>query len=174
MSAADTEPVEDDGDEQPDDQDAQPEIEAEEFVELGDLADAVEEDAGRDATTDDDQDDTDTKYSEPPNGGPAIEEPGDVAPSSDGDTWGDMYVGTLTTVSNALIEEYGDDADTIDESLARQQHLDEYFNDWMASRGKREDMPPEQALILGTAMFLVTVVGTKTDLPAKLLAEVDI
>lgn len=150
--------------EESEDENDQPEIDEDEFAELGDLADDVEEQAGADADDSDEDSEDDDDDDELP-------APDDEAPT--GETWGDLYVGTLTTVSNAVIEEFGDEAETIDEDLARQQHLDEYFNDWMESRGKREDMPPEQALILSTAMFMVTVLGTKTDLVGQLLSEAD-
>jgi len=140
-----------------------PEIEEDEFADadLDALAEEVEEEAGADDGADrDDQDDVDDAGA-------------DDLGSSPGESWGDMYVGTITTVSNAVIEQHGtDDAEQIDEDLARQLHLDQHFNDWMETRGKSE-MPPEQALLLGTTMFLVTVVGTKTELPSKLLEEAD-
>jgi len=146
----------------------QPEIEEEEFADLGDIADDVEAESGADADdSDDNQEDSVDDVDQEADDLPA---PGE----SDAETWGDLYVGTLTTTANVLIEEYGDESETIDEDLARQQHLDEYFNDWMESRGKREDMPPEQALLLSTAMFTVTVLGTKTDLFSQLLSEADL
>jgi hypothetical protein len=168
MSAAESEEIDpEEPDDDQDDADEQPEIENEEFADLGEIADDVEAEAG--AGADDDLDNQDTGDDDLP-----APDDDNAAPSSDGETWGDLYVGTLTTVSNALIEEYGDESKKIDEELARQQHLDEYFNEWMESRGKREDMPPEQALILSTSMFMVTVLGTKTDLFSQLLAEADL
>jgi hypothetical protein len=148
-----------------------PEIEDDEFADadLDALAEEVEAEAG--APGDDAQEDDDT-----------TEETADTTESADGETalgstgsdgWGDMYVGTLTTVSNALIEEHGKpDADPVEEDLARQLHLDEHFDEWMAQRGKSE-MPPEQAMLIGTTMFLVAVIGTKTEIPSKLLEEAD-
>ncbi|WP_439028427.1 hypothetical protein [Haloarchaeobius sp. DT45] len=139
----------------------QPEMEPDEMadVDLDALANQVEADAGADATA---SEEPDTTEDSPP-----------AKRSDSGDSWGDMYVGTLVGVSNALIDEYGiEDADHVDEARARELHLDEYFDDWMASRGK-SDMPPEQALLLSTAMFMAVVVGTKTELPSKLLEEAD-
>jgi len=141
-----------------------PEIDESEFADadLDEIADEVEAEAGADG--DEPEGAADEEVEE------AVEE----ADVSDGDSWGDMYVGTLTTVSNAIIDEHGtDDADTVEEDLARQLHLDEYFDEWMQSRGK-SDMPPEQALLIGTTMFMVVVVGTKTDLASKALQEVDL
>jgi hypothetical protein len=156
-----------DGDDQDDvDDEDLPEIDEEEFADAADLdalADEVEEEAGAADTNvdEDDQEDVDDAGD-------------DLDSAASSESWGDMYVGTLTTVSNALIEEHGtQDAETIEEDLARQLHLDQHFDDWMETRGKSE-MPPEQALLLGTTMFLVTVIGTKTELPSKLLEEADL
>ena len=148
------------------DTDEQPEIEADEFadVDLDAVAERAEEEAGADTTDDEAEDEAGDEDAE---SGPESAEPS-------GESWGDMYVGTLTTLSNAAIEEHGKpDAEKIDESLARQLHLDEYMDDLMAKHGKREEMPPEQALLLSTSMFLVMVLGTKTELPSKVLEEFD-
>lgn len=156
--------------ETPDDAENQPDINEDEVADIGDIADDVEAESGADADDDEDNDEQESETAD------VDQQDSDDLPApsdSDGDSWGDLYVGTLTTSANVLIEEYGDEGETIDEDLARQQHLDEYFNDWMESRGKREDMPPEQALLISTAMFLVTVLGTKTDLFSQLLSEAD-
>ena len=153
------------------DVDDQPAIDDDEFadVDLDAIAEDVENEAGADSDDDADGDQEATESDESTDAEEAAEA------ASTGDSWGDMYVGTLTTLSNAAIEEHGKPgAEAIDESLARQLHLDEYMDDWMAKHGKREDMPPEQALLLSTAMFLVVVVGTKTELPNQLLQEIDI
>ncbi|MFU1780708.1 hypothetical protein ACM16X_04940 [Haloarcula japonica] len=161
MSDADVEqPEQDDavGDED------QPEMEEDEFVDvdLDAIADDVEAEAGASGDADDSNEPETTEETT---------NSADLSP--DGESWGDMYVGTLTTVSNAIIEEHGTDgAEQVDEDLAKQLHLDEYFDEWMENRGKA-DMPPEQALLIGTTMFMVVVVGTKTDLPSKLLQEAD-
>lgn len=149
------------------DADEQPAIEEDEFadVDLDAIAEQAEEEAGADSEDDEVEEESSDESGE--------ETESVRAPT--GDSWGDMYVGTLTTVSNAVIDEHGKDgAEEIDESLARQLHMDEYMDDWMAKHGKREDMPPEQALMLSTAMFLAVVVGTKTDLPNQLLEEVNV
>lgn len=154
------------------DENEQPEIDDDEFadIDLDAIADEVEETAGAGKDDDlepDQDDDVDESTSDQ-------ETSGDLPnPDATGESWGDMYVGTLTTLSNAAIEEFGKDGvETIEEDLARQLHLDEYFNDWMQSKGKREDMPPEQALMIATSVFLVTVIGTKTDLPSQMLGEI--
>lgn len=150
----------------------QPSMSTEEMADLDAIAEEVEADTAPDpdggeaesSTNDDASEDPDTEESS----GGSIDTSGDGS-----NNWGDMYVGTLTTVSNALIEEHGlEDADPIDESLARDLHLDEYFDEWMSQRGKA-DMPPEQGVLIGSTMFLVAVIGTKTDIPSQLLDEVD-
>lgn len=158
--------------EQPDAEEAAGDSEDQPTMDTGDFADAdldaiaeeVEAEAGAESP------DTEEDAEEIEGDGDADQD-ADAMPS--GESWGDMYVGTLTTVSNALIEEYGtEDAEQIEEELARQLHLNEYFDEFMQQRGK-SDMPPEQALLIGTTMFLVVVVGTKTELPSKLLEEAD-
>lgn len=158
MSDGNTEASETDGEADDD----LPEMEPEEFADadLDVLAEEVEAEAGA----------SDDEGAEPES--EAVDAGGEPG-IPEGESWGDMYVGTLTTLSNAIIEEHGtEDADPIQEEMARQLHLDAYFDEWMASRGKSE-MPPEQALLIGTTMFLVVVVGTKTELPSKLLEEAE-
>lgn len=153
-----------------------PAIEEEERaeVDLDALAEDVEAEAGRSASSDVDPDpDDESSTDEDAESGDESE--ADELPTPEGETWGDLYVGTLTTLSNAVIEEHGKEgAEPIDEDLARELHLDEILNDWMATRGKPEDMPPGQALVLMTSVFLVVVVGSKTDLAEQLLEEVSL
>ena len=88
-----------------------------------------------------------------------------------GADWGDLYVGTVTTGLNAVIDEYGDeDAEHVDESLARDLHLDEYVNEWMAEQGKAE-MDPAQGMVVATVALCLTVLVSKTDLPSKALKK---
>jgi len=151
--AAETE-ENDDGEEQPD---IAPDEQAD-MGELADLAEQVEEEAGADTDDEDEDDDSDDEE--------AASAP--AAPTGGGAAdWGDLYVGTVTTGLNAVIEEYGhDDAEKIDESLARDLHLDEYVNDWMAEQGKAE-MDPAQGMVVATAALCLTVLVSRTDLPSK-------
>jgi hypothetical protein len=155
------------------DAEEQPEIEDEEFadVDLDAIAEEVEDESGADSDESDEEASEETESDETESDEADSD---DSTPTGTGDSWGDMYVGTLTTLSNAAIDEHGKPgAEKIDESLARQLHLGEYMDEWMAKHGKREDMPPEQALMLSTAMFLTVVVGTKTELPSQLMSEFD-
>ena len=142
----------------------QPDIAPDEQADMGDLADLaeqVEEEAGADVDDEDEDDST----AEEPTSAPAAPSEGSAA------DWGDLYVGTVTTGLNAVIEEYGDDdASKIDESLARDLHLDEYVNDWMAEQGKSE-MDPAQGMLVATAALCVTVLVSRTDLPNKAVAK---
>ncbi len=148
-----------------------PEIEDAEFADadLDALAEEVEAEAGAASEAAEEADDSEEETADTTESAGAAT----ALDASGSDGWGDMYVGTLTTVSNALIEEHGKPgADPVEEDLARQLHLDEHFDEWMAQRGKSE-MPPEQAMLIGTTMFLVAVIGTKTEIPQKLLEEAD-
>jgi len=145
------------------DSEEQPDIEPDERADMGelaDLADQVEEEAGADV---DDQDDETEDGDESTANAPAP--PAETSTTD----WGDLYVGTVTTGLNAVIDEYGDeDADHIDESLARNLHLDEYVNDWMAEQGKAE-MDPAQGMLIATAALCMTVLVSRTDLPSRAL-----
>jgi len=147
------------------DSEEQPDIDPDERADMGelaDLADQVEEEAGADV--DDDQEDDETED------GAESTASAPAPPTETGTTdWGDLYVGTVTTGLNAVIDEYGDeDADHIDESLARDLHLDEYVNDWMAEQGKAE-MDPAQGMLIATAALCMTVLVSRTDLPSRAL-----
>lgn len=152
------------------DGDEQPEIEADERADMGELADLaeqVEEEAGADADEDGNQD---------ADAGEVPAEDGEAAPAAPAEAgttnWGDLYVGTVTTGLNAVIDEFGrEDADKIDESLARDLHLDEYVDEWMAQQGKAE-MDPAQGMLVATAALCATVLVSRTDLPSKAVQKV--
>ncbi|GAA0276898.1 hypothetical protein [Halobacterium noricense] len=145
----------------------QPDIDPDEQADmdgLADLAEQVEEEAGADV--DDDQEDTDAD-----NEGAEEEASAPAAPGGSTTNWGDLYVGTVTTGLNAVIDEYGhDDADHISEDLARDLHLDEYVDDWMAEQGKAE-MDPAQGMLIATVALAMTVLVSRTDLPSKALSK---
>lgn len=88
-----------------------------------------------------------------------------------GDTWGDMYCEGLATVATIAKQEAGDGGE-VSAERARELHLDQYFNEWVRSRGATEDMPPEQALVVGTSMFLVGTLLTDSELIENALSEV--
>jgi len=166
--AAETDEIEeqeapDDGE----DEEEKPPIEDEEFADLSAVADEIEESAG--AGAEDESDDVDDQ-----------DDDADQEASSEDHTrgsprgrgWGDMYVASVTSGLNAVIDEHGKDgAEPLDEQMARDLHLDEAFEEVMEKRG-RADMPPEQELLMGTLILAGTVVLSKTDLPAQALSEV--
>ena len=145
--------------------DDQPAIEDGERADVGSdlasLAADVEAEAG--ASSDDDTDEEDSTED--------ASESAATPTTEGGPNWGDLYVGTVTTGLNAVIDEYGDeDAEHVDEALARDLHLDEYVNDWMSEQGKAE-MDPAQGMLLATAALCLTVLVSKTDLPSKALKQ---
>ena len=149
------------------DEEEKPPIEDEEFADLSAVADEIEESAGAGAEDDEDVDDQE--------GGADQEASSEdhTRGSPRGRGWGDMYVASVTSGLNAVIDEHGKDgADPLDEQMARDLHLDEAFEEVMEKRG-RADMPPEQELLMGTLILAGTVVLSKTDLPAQALAGVD-
>jgi hypothetical protein len=143
----------------------QPAIEDDEMADLDaveDLADEVEEEAG--AEGEDEDQDTDTGDS-----GDTTADP--LGGAGGGDSWGDLYVQSLTGVSNALIEEYGKaGADPISEDVPRSLALDEYAERTAEKFGAREDIPPEKALALNTTLFVFVVIAAKTDIPQDALS----
>jgi len=153
--------VPDDGE----DEEEKPPIEDEEFADLSAVADEIEESAGAGAEDEgdagDDQDDADQEASSD-----------DHTRGRPGRGWGDMYVASVTSGLNAVIDEHGKPgAEKLDEQMARDLHLDDAFEEVMEKRG-RADMPPEQELLMGTLILAGTVVLSKTDLPAQALGEV--
>ena len=165
--AAETDEIEEqDAPDEGDDEEEKPPIEDEEFADLSAVADEIEESAGAGAEDDDeDVDDQDV-------GDDADQVTSEDHTRGSARGWGDMYVASVTSGLNAVIDEHGKPgADRLDEQMARDLHLDEAFEEVMAKRG-RADMPPEQELLMGTLILAGTVVLSKTDLPAQALAEV--
>ena len=140
-------------------EEAQPEIDPDEQADIGDLADLAEQVEAEAGATDDETDTTE-------------QDPADELPTRDAsinDSWGDLYVGTVTTGLNAVIDEYGkEDASHIDESLARDLNLDVYVDKWMAENDRAE-MDPGTGMMVATATLCATVLMTKTELPSKAL-----
>ncbi|WBE14024.1 structural protein VP4 [Saline Natrinema sp. J7-1 virus 1] len=100
------------------------------------------------------------------------------APSSDendaasavmgeGETMGDYYVKGLCSVSNAVIENHG--GEPISESVARDLDLDSAMDEFIRSKGGTEDLPPGQALAIGTTMFAMAVLATNPQIVNGLL-----
>jgi len=176
MSDAEAEIAEEDVD-QPDestdaDADELPEIDDSEQADLSGVADVdpgeIESAAGAGAVdAEDDADGSEGDGADPEQDGAQDGESGQTA---GGGKWGEMYVQGLTQTANILREEYGDGG-TADADLAYQIDLDQHFNAWMDSKGFGEDMPPEQAVLVGSLMYMVASVGTDTELMTNLAGQ---
>lgn len=154
-------------DEDVDEEEEKPPIEDDEFADLSSVADEIEESAGAEA---EDEDDVDDDQGDDADQEDSSEDHTRGSPAGRG--WGDMYVASVTSGLNAVIDEHGKDgAEPLDEQMARDLHLDDAFEEVMEKRG-RADMPPEQELLMGTLILAGTVVLSKTDLPAQALSEV--
>jgi hypothetical protein len=143
-------------------EDEQPEIEAEEMADLSAVADEIEDAAGASADDQEASDDVDGADQKD------VDELGEQRSRG----WGDMYVTSLTTGLNAVIEERGKpDAEPVDEQMARDLHLDEAFDEWMAQRG-RSEMDPGQEVLLGTLILASSTLATKTDIVGEIAADI--
>lgn len=90
------------------------------------------------------------------------------------DTAGDFYVDTLVSVSNMVIEEHGrEDADDIDGGMLRQMGVDDAVDELLAENGG-PDMPPEQQVLLGTTVFGLAMLATKTTVLDQALGNADL
>jgi len=167
--SAETDEIEDPDppDEDGNDEEEKPPIEDEEFADLSAVAEEIEDSAGAGAGEEGDEKDDDDQ-----DAGDDTAEQDDHTRGRPSRGWGDMYVASVTSGLNAVIDEHGKDgAERVDEQMARDLHLDEAFEEVMEKRG-RADMPPEQELLMGTLILAGTVVLSKTDLPAQALSEV--
>lgn len=139
-----------DVDDENDDEEAQPEVSDDAGVTV-DL-DAVDDDL------EDDESETESESEQ-------LDSSDDVGTGGltggEGQTLGDMYVKGLCAASNGVIEKHG--GDPIDESVARDLGLDDAMNQWIQSKGGSEDLPPGQALAIGTTMFAMAVLASNPE-----------
>lgn len=147
------------------DPEEQPEIDPDEQAEV-DLED-IDPDAIEDETNPSDTGDS-TEPDEGDDSDATADDSGTPASGAKGEsqTWGDMYVSGLATVTKAAKDELGEGGD-VDEELARQIELDRHFDEWLDSQGMGEDMPPGQAVMVGSAMFLMVELGTDSEIVNK-------
>lgn len=164
--SAETETIDDidDSTETPEADDA---AESEE-AELGDniaevpdeLATDIESDAGLAADTEDESDSSDS----------------DTTSASDAeyDTYGDLYAKTLVSVTNAAIESHGKpDAEKVDIEATKQLDIPNHADRLAEEIGIGEEMPPGQALLASSSLFVLMNVASKTDLPQTMLEDMD-
>ena len=85
--------------------------------------------------------------------------------------WGDMYVALLTSTTNSVIEKHGDDGAEVDEEHFRSIDLDRHFSKTMEKYAGGSEMPPEQALVVGTLIAVGGPVALHTDLLSDMKEE---
>jgi len=152
-----------------DESEGQPPVEDDELAALDAVREEVaEETSPPDSDEEDDGDDT--------SGDEAAESAPSAATSDvpgESDTAGDFYVNTLVSVSNMVIDEHGrDGADKIDDGLLRQMNVDDAVDELLADDGG-PDLPPEQQVLLGTSVFAVAMLATKTTVLDQALGNTD-
>ncbi|WP_225334903.1 hypothetical protein [Halomicrobium urmianum] len=166
-----------------DDEDKRPPIEDDERadVDLDDLdVDPADVEAEAGAGADDSEDAAESDDADESTDGSDGDESGqqDAMPALDGaaESWGDQYVDMLAFLLGEIAED-GDgtaekDAETIAD-LARSEPmaLDDAVDEWLAESGMGQEMDPGQAVLAGTAMLVVVVIVTETDLASDLLSD---
>lgn len=102
----------------------------------------------------------------------------------DGHSMGDMYCRALSMLAHVVSEKFGDGEgsefyddsapkrEKLDTTLAEEMHLDIYVDELMAKRG-RSDLPPGQALAIGTAMFAIAVIATEPALIERITDKLE-
>lgn len=92
-------------------------------------------------------------------------------------TWGDMYVDVLATVLVSIVDEYGEDSREMDaediEALANQPPiaLNEQADRLFEEMGGTRDLPPGQALVIGSATVAGSVLLRETDVAGDIAGE---
>ena len=164
---ADPDAAEHDGEDEP------PEIEEEKQASIpADLAADAEEAAGAGAA---DEGDGDGDQESENDGESEPESTSSTSPATTGDTYGDLYAQTLVSVTNAAIEEHGKaDAEKTDLEAARQLNIPQHANRLADEMGIGEDMPPGQALMASSAVFVLMNVSAKTDLPQQMMGDLNL
>jgi len=168
-TAADAEPdaAEHDGEAEP------PEIPDEQTADLpDDLAAAAEAEAGAGADTDAEEDAGEESDAD---GAESSESAATSASETAGDTYGELYAQTLVSVTNAAIDEHGKDgAEKTDLEAAEQLGIPDHANRLVEEMGIGEEMPPGQALVASSAVFVLMNVSAKTDLPAQMMGDLEL
>lgn len=183
----------DESDEKPAESDDEPEIEAETSTPDAETdgsttSDDERPDLDEDETADFDLDGVDLDAvdaaadegdsTDEPDEGDSTDESDDAdSAESDGETWGDMYVDVLGVVLLSIIEEYGDgDSDMTKadiEKLANEPPiaLNEQADRVFEEIGGTRDLPPGQALVIGSATVAGSVILRETNAMDDLLNE---
>ena len=155
-----------------DPEDDRPALEPDEKADF-DLGD-VDPEAVEGPAADESDDDADT--ADPDSDG-GEESDGDDDGDDEGESWGDMYVDVLGIVLIAVVEEYGDDDSDLEKSevveLANEPPiaLNEQANRLFEEMGGTKDLPPGQALAVGSATVAGSVLLRETDAASQIAGE---
>lgn len=172
--AADADPdaADHDGAEEP------PEMDAGDQADLpAELAADAEAAAGAGADAEDPQGSDAEEPKEAGSDGGESDESGGSSGGTDaaGDTYGDLYARTLVNVTNAAIEEHGKaDAEKTDLEAARQLNIPDHADRLVEELGLGSEMPPGQALVASSAVFVLVNLSAKTDLPAEVMGDLEL
>jgi len=91
---------------------------------------------------------------------------------SDEDTMGDLYARMLVNLTNGIIAEHGhEDAEEVSLKAAKQAKIDHHFDRLMDEVGMGRDLPPGQAVMLSSAMFVGGSIVAHTDVPQQAASE---
>ena len=168
---ADPDDAEHDGEEEP------PEISEEDQASLpDDLAAAAEETTtAAEADADGDGDAEGTTDTADAESGESDASQSPTSTAAEGDTYGDLYAQTLVSVTNAAIDEHGKPgAEKTDVEAARQLGIPDHCDRLMEEMGIGEEMPPGQALMASSAVFVLMNVSAKTDLAAQMMGDLNL
>jgi hypothetical protein len=167
-SVEQTEPADAEGDDQPESEGEQPDLDPDEQAVVPDDIkidpDDVEADAGANDDADGDEGDD--------AGDESDADPG-MSPDTSAGEWGEMYVSVVQTATNTIIEKHGDGHTVSEDHFTEQVPLDRYFNETLAEMGTDPDMPPQQALVVGTALAVGGPVVAHTDLLEQIADQFD-
>lgn len=149
--------------------DDNPDIEADETADLSAALDDIDPDAVDETEpADDAQSDSSTDEGD---GSDDTQADDSATTSASSAAWGEKYVQGICTAANVAKDKHGDGG-KVDPDMAFELGLDEDFNEWLEEQGVGEDMPPGQAVLAGTCMFLVAECLTDETLVNSLLSEV--
>jgi len=94
--------------------------------------------------------------------------------TSSGDTMGDLYARMLVNISNGIIEQHGhEDAEKVSVEAAKQAKVDHHFDRLMDEVGMGRDLPPGQAVMLSSAMFVGGSIIAHTDIAEQAVNDLD-
>lgn len=93
---------------------------------------------------------------------------------AEGYNWGEHYVRGLTAVSNAAVDRYaGEDGTDVSADMAFELEIDRALNDWLREHDIQEDMPPGQAVLVGTLFFLIATVAMNAEVADGLMGDLE-